>query len=254
MQPILVSVLISAYNEEQSIARSVKSVLTQDYRNLEVLVINDGSTDGTAAALAEIRDDRLRVIHKSNTGLVDSLNFGISVCKGRYIARQDADDTSAPSRITKQLAVFAKNNRIVLCGTWATLKSDLHDRLFAPPVLNQQIKDAMQQDNQFVHSSIMFESSLVRKLGGYPPIWPCEDYRLWLEFGKHGEIINIPEVLVTRYISPDHLLSRPFYSGLKMKNYYLARLKCQLRAAAYFGPHWRTIPYLCRSFAGFLAG
>jgi glycosyltransferase involved in cell wall biosynthesis len=240
----LVSFLVSAYNEEDTIIRGIRSILGQDYQNIQIVVINDGSTDKTAMRLATLRDSRITVVEKPNTGLADSLNVGIRVCEGHLIARQDADDTSVRSRISKQVAAFERDPSLVLCGSWASVVSPNGTMLFRPPVKDKTIKRMLQLDNQIVHSAATFKRSTVIEVGGYPTIWPCEDYELWIRLGRLGKLANIPEALVVRYMANDHLMRRPFYKGLSMKHYYRARLKCQLLALRAFGFHIRTVPYL----------
>lgn len=243
----LVSVLVSAYNEEDTIIRGIESLLSQDYSNIQIVVVNDGSTDDTARRLATLQDSRITVVEKTNTGLADSLNVGIGVCEGELIARQDADDTSAESRISKQVAAFEKDPTLVLCGSWASIVSPNGTMLIWPPVRDKEIKKMLQRDNQIVHSAAMFKKSAVMEVGGYAPIWPCEDYELWIRLGSLGKLANIPEPLVIRYMATDHLIRRPYYSGLSMKQYYRARLGCQLMALRKFGFHLYTVPYLVPS-------
>ena len=99
----LVSVVLTVYNRP-SVVRTIKSILTQTYSNLELIVVDNASTDDTIKAIKEIADDRLKLfINDKNYGQTYSLNRGLSLCTGKYIARIDADDIALPTRIEKQV-------------------------------------------------------------------------------------------------------------------------------------------------------
>ena len=97
-----ITVLMTIYNEEKYVKEAIFSILNQTYADFEFLIINDGSTDQSLQIIQEIFDDRIKIINKENQGLTKSLNFGIKISKGRFIARQDADDYSHPERLEKQ--------------------------------------------------------------------------------------------------------------------------------------------------------
>src|SRR5688500_1611394 len=114
-----VSVVMSIYNAERWLEEALDSVLAQSFSDFEFLLVDDGSTDGTARIIARYaaRDDRCRVITKHNTGLSDSLNVGIERARGEWIARLDADDIAVPTRFEEQLTYLRKNPGVVLLGT-----------------------------------------------------------------------------------------------------------------------------------------
>ena len=122
----LVSVLLPAYNDIEFVAEAVDSILGQTYRNLEILVLIDlGSADGTADYVKGLSDPRLSVIeHTEHRGIARSLNIGLRLAAGSYVARMDADDVSLPTRIEKQVAFMESHPEVVLCGTHCQLFGD----------------------------------------------------------------------------------------------------------------------------------
>ena len=115
-----VSVIISAYNEEEYLEECIESILTQTYENIELIIINDGSNDNTKGIIDNIAlvDNRVIPVHQENVGLTKSLNNGLKLAQGKYIARQDADDKSEPNRIEIQKKFLDENPDISLCFTW----------------------------------------------------------------------------------------------------------------------------------------
>src|SRR6187397_2012165 len=104
MSEPLVTVLMSVYNAEKYLREAIDSILNQTYRNFEFIIINDASTDGSEAIINSYKDERIRLISNSqNLRLTASLNKGIDLAKGKYIARMDADDASLPERLQKQV-------------------------------------------------------------------------------------------------------------------------------------------------------
>ena len=120
-----ISVLMPAYNAQAFIRQSVQSVLAQTFEDFELIVVNDGSTDDTAAILAAFDDPRLRIIdNPRNLGIVGTLNHGHQIARGRYIARQDADDFSLPLRFARQKAFLDTNPQTVIVASEMTLLED----------------------------------------------------------------------------------------------------------------------------------
>jgi glycosyltransferase involved in cell wall biosynthesis len=114
----LVSVIVTAFNQQEFISQAVDSVLAQDYRNLECIVVDDGSTDGTAAVLSRITDPRLRVVHQANQGVSGALNAGIEMCSGKIVAFLDGDDRWRPGRLTRDVEILHREPSVgvVFCN------------------------------------------------------------------------------------------------------------------------------------------
>ncbi|MDD4353774.1 MAG: glycosyltransferase family A protein, partial [Candidatus Nanoarchaeia archaeon] len=127
-----ISVIMSAYNTERYIAEAIESILNQTFKDFEFIIIDDGSTDDSLKIIKRYvkKDRRIKLIHnKKNIGLTKSLNKGLKIAKGQYIARMDADDISLPQRFQIQYDFLEKNKDIFLIGTTAFLIDDKGDRL-----------------------------------------------------------------------------------------------------------------------------
>jgi glycosyltransferase involved in cell wall biosynthesis len=115
-----VSVVMSVYNGEKYLCEAIDSILNQTFENFEFLIVNDGSTDRTLEILQSYRDPRIKVINNErNIGLTASLNKGLKIAKGEYVARMDADDVSFPHRLEQQKAFLDRNPRVAMVGSWA---------------------------------------------------------------------------------------------------------------------------------------
>lgn len=196
-----VTVLLPVYNGASYLAESIDSILAQSWRDFELIIINDGSTDSSGDIAKEFADSRICYFEQKNVGLAATLNRGIGLARGTYIARQDADDISKPERFAKQLAYLEANPNCGLIGTWADL---LRDGVTRNLVLKHStdsaiIKTDLLFSNPFVHSSVMMRKSCLHELGGYAENTsrqPPEDFELWSRFARRYDLANIPEPLV----------------------------------------------------------
>ncbi|HAS7841575.1 TPA: glycosyltransferase family 2 protein, partial [Vibrio cholerae] len=115
-----ISVVMSVYNGEKYLGEAIDSILKQTFSDFEFIIINDGSTDKTLEIIKSYmkKDDRIVLVSRENKGLIVSLNEGLDLAKGQYIARMDADDISIKSRFEKQIEFLDSNPDIGVCGTW----------------------------------------------------------------------------------------------------------------------------------------
>ncbi|MBR9832945.1 glycosyltransferase family 2 protein [bacterium] len=198
----LVSVIIPCFNAEKYIRYAVESILNQTYKNIEVIVINDGSNDNTGAILAdyESQDGRvIRIENETNCGLIYTLNKGIAIAKGEYIARMDADDISDLSRIEKQLAFFNIYPDTDVLGTGSDYISDDHT-IFKNlnPLYCQFETIALSSlfSQPLVHGSILAKANYLKNNQYDTSFKHSEDFELWLRLIHNGAVIrNIPEKL-----------------------------------------------------------
>ena len=195
-----VSVVLSVRNGGEDLPKAVESILAQTFTNFELIAINNGSTDGTRSYLDGIADPRVRVFHQADAGLAAALNRGISLARGRYIARQDHDDLADPSRIAKQVAFLDANPEYALVGTWAEIWiGDRPDgRYHDHPTEDEILRFDLLFNNPFVHSSVMMRKAALDQVGLYttdPARQPPEDYELWSRISRHYRIANLPERL-----------------------------------------------------------
>ena len=196
----LLSVVIPVYNGSSTLHESIDSALKQNLLDIEIIILDDGSSDDSHKIISSFSDDRIRAMHHPNMGLAGTLNRGISVSLGRYISRQDQDDLVLPGRLAKQLEFLESNLQVAICGTWSQIYSgDIPtDRYHRHPESNEALQLELLFDNPFVHSSMMIRADVLREIGGYSEDksrQPPEDYELWSRISRKYKVANIPEVL-----------------------------------------------------------
>lgn len=193
----LVSVLMPVYNCELYIKEAIESILNQSYTNFELLIIDDASTDSTVQIIREFADSRIKLIVKpENSGYTHSLNFGVQLAKGKYIARMDGDDSSILDRFEKQVALLEMNENVVLCGgCFQTIGSNTIIQL---PEYHDAIKLHFLSGNCIAHPSVMIRKAALEQLDVVYDVTkePAEDYDLWTRLAFIGELHNLQEVLL----------------------------------------------------------
>ena len=212
----MVSVLMPAYNAEVTVVEAMQSILWQTYPHFEFIIINDGSTDATRERILSVSDERIRYYENEvNQGLVYTLNRGIDLCRGKYIARMDADDISLPTRFEKQVKVMEENTNIIVCGTdisyfgdpervKRTSHSGVH--FFSP----EKMRENLIISPGISHPTVMMRKGVLdvhhlRYDADYPC---CEDYKFWMDLASYGDFCNIPEKLLMYRLSFTQI-SRP---------------------------------------------
>lgn len=209
---ISVSVLLPAFNAEKYLAEAVDSVLAQTHDNFELLLINDGSTDGTAEMIDAYaaRDSRVRAIHHPNWGMGASLNHAIELAQHDWIARMDADDIMLPNRLDRQAQFIADNPDVDVAATlvemidaegnprWKT-SSELVDRT----TFHRHVRE--NRVLHIYHPSVLMRKSIVQAVGGYrQQFWSADDMDLWNRIAEGGGLILVqPEHLLQYRIHPD---------------------------------------------------
>ncbi len=196
-----VSIILPVYNGERFIQDAIKSVQAQSYTDWELLIVDDGSSDGTAAVIkaASLQDERIVYCpNEKNLGIQKTLNHGIKEAKGEYIARIDDDDIWVDAdKLAKQVAFLDAHPICSVVGT-GTIEIDEqgHELFrFLPPENDRAIRRKILQKNCFTHSSVMFRRDVAQSLGGYSESQETlhlEDYDLWLRMGIQGEFHNLP--------------------------------------------------------------
>ena len=225
-KPLLISVVLPIYNGENTSKLAIDSVLNQTYSNFELIIINDGSTDNTKQIIESYTDERIVVINQENLGLAKSLNKGIKIAKGPYIARMDADDICYPQRFERQIEKFQQNPELSVVGTWVKVRySDGSTAIKRRPKSHTDILKHIVKINPFSHSSVMIKKSDLinvdlynEKRDGSKTVL-VEDYDLWVKLIKSGsKLANIDEVLMENLIHSNSIMgSRNLYKNLKQK-------------------------------------
>jgi len=195
-----VTVLMAVHNGELHLPESLASLLSQTYGDWELVLVDDGSTDSTFSIMERCRDARIRVFRNpENIGLVRSLNRGLAEARGRYIARQDADDVSEPPRLEQQVVFLEAHPQVALVAS-DYLRTDDEGGVIGErhvPRDATSIRWRLLFLNAFAHSSVMFRRDVVEMLGGYNEGFPfAEDYDLWSRIAWSADVAAIREPLV----------------------------------------------------------
>ena len=206
MQEPLVSILIAAYNAENTIAEAIDSCLEQSYKNIEIIVCNDGSTDDTLHEINIGNSEKIEVInHASNKGIAYTRNTLLKASNGEYIAWLDADDFMDEARIGEQLNYMLANPTIDICGSWVMLvgKNGLSE-LKKLPTNSNFIKAHLWFKNCLVQPSIFSRNLYKTENIFYNPDFDyMEDYELWVRLRNTKQFSNIDKYL-TYYTKPDN--------------------------------------------------
>lgn len=238
-----VSVLMSVYNGERFLAEAVESILTQTFPDFEFLIIDDGSTDSTAEILAAYArgDSRVRVVSQKNKGRTASLNEGIQLARGKYIARMDADDISLPQRLEKQLEFMTAHPETVLLGTaveWMTQAGQIF-RVENFPGGDAELREALRRENPFRHPTILMRKETVVAVRGYRQLFDeSEDYDLWLRMAEVGQVASLDEPLVKYRIHPKQASASN--AKRQIECLLAARAAAALRARGATDPLWNA--------------
>ncbi|MDV5102915.1 glycosyltransferase family 2 protein [Clostridium perfringens] len=235
MENILVSVIMSVYNGEKYLNEAIESILNQTYKNIEFIIIDDGSTDGSSDIIRNyLIDNRIKFLKNvTNKGLIYSLNRGIEESNGKYIVRMDCDDVSHLDRIEKQVNYMEKNSDIVMSG------SDVNFIFEGIPFLKKKVSS--QYDYEKIKVSTMFDSTfshptviikrdyLIKNNLRYEEDYKnAEDYGLWTNIVPYANVSNLKEILlnyrivktsVTRKSNKDMNSRREVFKKI-YKNYF----------------------------------
>jgi glycosyltransferase involved in cell wall biosynthesis len=197
----IISVTMCVYDGEKYLKEAVDSILEQTFDDLEFIIVDDGSTDSTAAILAGYKDPRLRVVNQLHLGISKSRNHALLMARGEYIAVLDADDTAHSTRLKTQIAYLRQHPTIVALGTGYSQVDVTRDRtrVIVPPGNDSTIRRAMVSGNPICHSSVLMRRSALERVGSYDETLSfSEDYELWSRLAQVGELANLPDALVTR--------------------------------------------------------
>ncbi len=208
----MVSVIMPAYNAEKYIAAAIDSILGQTFQDFEFIILNDCSKDRTEEIILSYADPRIVYLkNEENLGVAATLNKGLAIARGEFIARMDADDIALPERLAKQVAFLNANTDIAVLGTnvetfneagtmctgWST----------AEPA---QMRVDMLFACGLAHPSVMMRTAVIRELGGYDPAFNgLEDYELWCRVLEKYEITTLPDILLRYRIHSSQVTQNP---------------------------------------------
>lgn len=211
-----VSVVMPVYNTEQYLQESIGSILNQTFSDFELLVVNDGSTDGSRELIESLQKNnkRIRLINQNNQGIVAALNNGIRFSYGKYIARMDSDDISLESRLMEQVSFMDNNADVGVCGSWCKYFGIVNGPICKVQESDSRIKASLLFNTSMVHPSIIMRRDVIEKhdllyRNGYEH---AEDYDLWRRFAQFSKLANIPKSLLywrthTAQVTNEHKVS-----------------------------------------------
>ncbi|MBI4349621.1 MAG: glycosyltransferase [Elusimicrobia bacterium] len=194
-----ITVLMAVRDGERHLREALASLTAQTLTDLEILVIDDGSSDRTAAILADRPDARLIVVRQAPQGLTRALSRGLAMVRTPYVARMDADDVAEPGRLARQVALLDARPSVGLCGAWARIVDEQGRTLdrARPPIDHPAIAAQLLWDNAFVHATWVFRTDVIRAAGGYEErVERAQDYELATRLARLTELANIPEALL----------------------------------------------------------
>lgn len=238
----LVSILLPFHNEGKYIKLAIDSVLNQDYKNFELICIDDSSTDNSRLILEEYQKVENRIHFYQNPqqlGIALSLNKGIHFARGEFIARIDGDDIwMDQSKLLKQIEFLNKNKDHVVVGTSCRIidRSNNVIGFLKQTQKNEEIERKIFFRNPFIHSTVCFRKSALREVGLYDPkVLHAEDYDLWLRMKKIGKFSNLEE-----YIT-DYRIHRNSISFINQKRQSLSVIYLQWKYRNRFPKFWLGI-------------
>ncbi len=216
----VVSVLLTFYNEERYLEESIYSILNQTFKDFELILVNDGSTDKSEEIVNSFKDDRIVYVKQENEGLSKALNAGLAIAKGYYIARMDADDIALPIRLQVQYDYMIEHPNCVVSGTDVEIIDMNGNYVFTK---YNSLEFPKRMKNPYIHCplqhpTVMFVREIAMKCDGYyePIRQYFEDHMLWLKMKEHGELHSIARVLLQYRLRPNSISLKGFNEGLNV--------------------------------------
>lgn len=203
-----VSVVMPAYNAEKYISEAIESILNQTFKDFEFIIIDDGSKDKTWEIVQDYaeKDERIVAVrNEKNLKICKTLNKGVKISKGKYIARMDSDDWSYQDRLKKQIDFMESHLNVVVSGGHVEVSDENLSILYLKkyPLLDKDIRKKMFIYNPFTHPCVIFRSDVIKTENPTydHSFYDAEDYDLYFRLGKKGEMANIKEILLKYRVS-----------------------------------------------------
>jgi glycosyltransferase involved in cell wall biosynthesis len=224
---------MSIHDAERYLREAIDSILAQSFSDFEFLILDDASSDSSRTIVRDYDDPRIRLIeNERNLGLTRSLNRGIEMARGIYIARMDADDRSKPERLAKQVAFLDAHSECVAVATWSTkIDRDSADVGIArTPIDGNEIRRRLRRRNCITHGTVMMRKDALLLVGRYDEAMErAQDYDLWLRLSEDRCICTIPELLYSwrehgESISVQHLEEQDRFAELARHNARVRRV------------------------------
>lgn len=193
-----VTVLMPVFNGAQYLRAAMESILTQTFSDFEFLLMNDGSSDSSVTIINSYSDDRIRLVSNgANLGLIETLNRGLLLARGEYVARMDCDDISHPERLALQVAHMDRHADVAVCGTWLKAFGTQHF-VKRYPITDGGIRAHLLFESALAHPSVMFRRELfiAERLFYDPDYVRAEDYELWTRVPDSFRFANLNRILL----------------------------------------------------------
>jgi glycosyltransferase involved in cell wall biosynthesis len=208
-QTPLVSVVMSVRNDARFVAESIDSILRQTAPDFEFIIFDDGSIDSSRQVISSFTDARIKMFGLGGVGLASALNQGLGMARGTYVARQDADDISAPERFEQQIAYLESNPEIDVLGTAVTAIDQEGRRLrdYEYPLTDAEIRQELcRMHNPLVHGSLMYRKQRILDIHGYRPAFrKSEDYDMHLRAARYLKFANLEKRLLQYRVRLDSM-------------------------------------------------
>jgi len=205
IEPPLVSIIMSVYNGEAFLQQAIDSILHQTYQHIQFIIVDDCSNEATRNILTSIKDVRVEIIYNiANLGLTKNLNAALNYCKGKYIARMDADDISLPDRIEKQVAFLEHYNHLAGTAGWIELIDEKgnatgvwdDDRLYNS---EKELEAILPQKNVIAHPTVMLRTDIIQRFRYNEDQKHSQDWDLWWRLFACGLVIRKIKEVVLQY-------------------------------------------------------
>ena len=225
-----ISIIIPTYNQAEYLQEAIESVLNQTYKNIEIIIIDDGSTDNTLKVVNSFNDNKIIFIQQRNKGASSARNTGIKEANGEYIAFLDSDDLWLKDKLRKQIDFMRENPEVGLLGTGCFQMIDTNKMIYKKifPHKNEILQKNLIQYNPFIQSSVIVRKDVFNDIGLYDEKFKeSEDYDLWLRIAQKYKIANLKQALTTKKYSKVGLSknkdSKQLYFALKARKNAISR-------------------------------
>jgi len=220
-QKFLISVLINCYNAEETIKKTILSALNQTYKKIELIIVDDASTDNTVNIIKSFRNNKISLFqNKKHLGLGSSRILAQKLIKGKYVAVLDADDVWEKNKIFEQYKILNKNKRIAFISTWFKIIDEKNKTVSYENKIasNKNIIDHICEKNIFAHSSIIYKKDLAKKYGWYSKnLEYSQDFDLIIKFLKKNDFFLIKKFLTKIRVSDLNMSSDKEYLYIRSK-------------------------------------
>lgn len=224
----LVTVFIPVYNCEKYIRKCLDSIINQTYKNLEILIIDDGSTDNSVSIIEQYNDSRIRLLKNNcNKGIPYTRNRGIEEMNGKYLAIMDADDIAFKHRIKKQVSFMEKNTNILALGTFYEFYRGIFSKKVKEYKTSEEIKIGLLFQSQLANPTVMIRNTVFSEYGikYNEDCFVAQDYELWTQIVKVGDLAILPKVLHKYRWGHENITKKTIKENQERRNSILSNIK-----------------------------